>query len=98
MEVKFSSLAKCPSRANFNWSHDGSAKVFNFGPFRPVLAPFWPQKVQNKKNVADPSCDLSKFAREGHLANEENFTYIGVTKDMPSYQQNFMNWGAIEVE
>ena len=79
MEVKFSSLAKWPSRANFDWSHDGSAKVFNFGPFRPVLAPFWPQKVQNQKNVADPSCDLSKFAREGHLANEENFTSIGVT-------------------
>ena len=33
MEVRFFSLAKCPSRANFDRSHDGSAKIFNFGPF-----------------------------------------------------------------
>ena len=50
-------------------------KRARFGPKCPFLAP-----VGTKlKNVADPSCDLSKFAREGHLANEENFTSIGVT-------------------
>ena len=33
MEVRFFSLAKCPSRANFDRSHDGSATNFNFGHF-----------------------------------------------------------------
>ena len=32
MEVRFISLAKCSSRANFDRSHDGSATFFNFGP------------------------------------------------------------------
>ena len=33
MEVRFFSLAKCSSRANFDRSHDGPATIFNFGPF-----------------------------------------------------------------
>ena len=30
-------MAKCPSRANFDTSHDWFAKIFNFGP---ILGPF----------------------------------------------------------
>ena len=50
-------------------------KRARFGPKCPFLAP-----VGTKlKNVADPSCDLSKFARGGHLINEKNLTSIGLT-------------------
>ena len=31
------------------------------------------------KIVADPLCDLSKFAREEHLADEKNLTFIWLT-------------------
>ena len=35
-------LAKCPSRANFDTSHDWFAKIFNFGP---ILGPFEAKRV-----------------------------------------------------
>ena len=40
--VRFFSLAKCPSRANFDRSHDRFAKIFNFGP---ILGPFEAKRV-----------------------------------------------------
>ena len=40
--VRFFSLAKCPSRANFDRSHNRSAKIFNFGP---ILGPFETKRV-----------------------------------------------------
>ena len=46
-------------------------KGARFGPKCPFLAPLGPKL----KNVADPSCDLSKFARGGHLINEKNSAY-----------------------
>ena len=42
MEVRFFSLAKCPSRANFDRSHDRFAKIFNFGH---ILGPFEAKRV-----------------------------------------------------
>ena len=57
----------------------GLQKFLILARFGPFWLPFGPKRSKIKKNVADPSCDLSKFAREGHLANDENFTSIGVT-------------------
>ena len=39
----------------------------------------------------------TRFSFENHRI-AGNPTVILICKDMPSYQQNFMNWGAIEVE
>ena len=57
MEVRFFSLIKCPPRANFDRSHDGSASIFNFGP---LMGPFWHTLVPEKLHrplgdLADPS-------------------------------------------
>ena len=57
MEVRFFSLIKCPPRANFDRSHDGSASIFNFGP---LMGPFWltwvPEKLHRPLgDLADPS-------------------------------------------
>ena len=50
-----------------------------------LLGPKGSQNGPKLKTFADPSCDQSKFAREGHLANEENFTskfdqYLSINK------------------
>ena len=50
-------------------------KRARFGPNCPFLAQIGPKL----KIVADPSCDLSKFVREEHLANEKILTSIGLT-------------------
>ena len=46
------------------------------GPPGPPKGPKMGQKLKFFENL---SCDLSKFAREGHLANEKNLTTIGLT-------------------
>ena len=46
------------------------------GPPGPPKGPKMGPKLNFFENL---SCDLSKFAREGHLANEKNLTTIGLT-------------------
>ena len=65
MEVRFFSLIKCPPRANFDRSHDGSATIFNFGPIgakkghlglkRTLLGSLGAQKTPNIR----PKCVLT---------------------------------------